>query len=182
MIGIYRITNKNNNKIYIGRSLDISRRWKEHIRDLNKGIHINQALQKDWDTYGEGNFTFDVIRQCDESELKFVELNEIFSSWEELYNVPSIKDELVYLICNYFKNKNKDYEIDFKSANCVDKRPLNFNVFVNSGDERELYFSLRNLDYINSEDDQEKYIKSNKIKMDFIKNRNADLVEIEYGG
>jgi len=30
--GIYKITNIINNKIYIGRSTDIHRRWLEHLR------------------------------------------------------------------------------------------------------------------------------------------------------
>ena len=35
MRGIYKITNKINNKVYIGESLNILRRWDEHIDDLN---------------------------------------------------------------------------------------------------------------------------------------------------
>lgn len=30
MIGIYKITNKINNKVYIGQSIHIERRWTEH--------------------------------------------------------------------------------------------------------------------------------------------------------
>ena len=33
MIGIYKIQNKLNGKIYVGQSVDIERRWKEHISD-----------------------------------------------------------------------------------------------------------------------------------------------------
>lgn len=44
MVGIYAIKNKINNKIYIGRSTDIQRRWTTHLRDARKGslckIHI----------------------------------------------------------------------------------------------------------------------------------------------
>lgn len=30
MIGIYKITNQINNKSYIGQSIDIKRRWRDH--------------------------------------------------------------------------------------------------------------------------------------------------------
>lgn len=33
MVGIYAIKNKINNKIYIGRSTDIQRRWTTHLLD-----------------------------------------------------------------------------------------------------------------------------------------------------
>ena len=35
MIGIYKIENIINNKVYIGSSNNIERRWKEHKRLLN---------------------------------------------------------------------------------------------------------------------------------------------------
>ena len=56
MIGIYKIENKVNGKVYIGQSIDIEKRWKSHISYLNKGIHRNKHLQSAWDKYGEGNF------------------------------------------------------------------------------------------------------------------------------
>jgi excinuclease UvrABC nuclease subunit len=34
--GIYRITNKINNKIYIGQSIDLVKREKDRINDLSK--------------------------------------------------------------------------------------------------------------------------------------------------
>lgn len=40
MIGIYKIVNILNNKIYIGKSSDIEKRWKEHIRH-SKTEHQN---------------------------------------------------------------------------------------------------------------------------------------------
>ena len=38
MVGIYAIKNKINNKIYIGRSTDIQRRWTTHLRDALKKL------------------------------------------------------------------------------------------------------------------------------------------------
>lgn len=180
--GIYYITNRINNKVYIGSSVNIPKRWEKHKDQLNKGIHINQALQEDWDKYGEGNFKFDVVRQCDEKDLKYVELKEINENWwDDLYNAPSLKDEIIYLIANHLIKKNKEFEIDYKSPDCTNKKPLNFNIYAKGVDnEKELYFSLRNLDYVKSEKDEEKYLKSSEIKTAYVVERNGDLVEIEY--
>lgn len=181
--GIYSITNRINNKVYIGSSKDIKNRWEKHIRDLNKNDHHNSALQSDWIKYGQDNFKFSVIQQCDEIDLKYIELEEINNTWEELYNTPSIKDELVWIVSDYLKKKNKDFQIDYKSDDCANKKPLNFNIYMKGVDgEKELYVSLRNMDYTKNQQDEEKYLKSSKIKADYISERNGDLIEIEYGG
>lgn len=41
IVGIYSITNKVNNKIYIGQSVNIYNRWKSHICELNNNHHYN---------------------------------------------------------------------------------------------------------------------------------------------
>lgn len=37
MVGIYAIKNTINDKIYVGRSTDIHRRWVTHLRDARNG-------------------------------------------------------------------------------------------------------------------------------------------------
>lgn len=71
--GIYIITNLINNKVYIGESLDIYRRWEEHKEDLNKNTHHSYKLQQDWNTYGADNFKFEIISVLDKSIAKFVD-------------------------------------------------------------------------------------------------------------
>lgn len=44
--GIYLI--KINDKIYIGSSANISKRWREHKTDLIAGRHKNMFLQRTW--------------------------------------------------------------------------------------------------------------------------------------
>ena len=70
--GIYKITNKVNNKIYIGSSKNITYRWKQHIDSLESGNHHNSRLQSDWNKYGITNFTFEVIESIknDDNLLK----------------------------------------------------------------------------------------------------------------
>lgn len=66
MIGIYKITNLVNGKIYIGQSIDIQRRFCDHrciSHESNR--HLKYALQK----YGKDNFKYEVLEECDESIL-----------------------------------------------------------------------------------------------------------------
>lgn len=63
--GIYKITCKINNRFYIGSSKDINARWNMHKWELNNNRHDNIFLQRDWNRYGEENFTFEVLEECE---------------------------------------------------------------------------------------------------------------------
>lgn len=47
MSGVYQIYNPINNKRYIGSSINVERRLKEHLRNLKKNTHCNVHLQYD---------------------------------------------------------------------------------------------------------------------------------------
>lgn len=63
--GIYKITNVTNGKVYVGSAVNFDTRWKEHVRELRKGIHHSSALQNAWNKYGEDNFEFSIIEECE---------------------------------------------------------------------------------------------------------------------
>lgn len=75
IIGIYSITNLYNNKIYIGQSNDIKRRWRNHKNDLNKNKHQNMYLQNSWNKHGENAFDFKIIELC---ELSLLDSKEMY--------------------------------------------------------------------------------------------------------
>ena len=88
MIGIYKITNKINNQSYIGQSVDIEKRKKEHLRnisDYNLNNSIYQALRK----YGQENFSFEVLEECNKEELNDKEVYWIsfYDSYNNGYNM-----------------------------------------------------------------------------------------------
>ena len=56
MIGIYKFTNKINGKIYIGQSIDIEHRRKEHLRYKDES-YFHRSLMK----YGNDNFDFEIL-------------------------------------------------------------------------------------------------------------------------
>ena len=69
MIGIYSITNLVNNKVYVGSSTNINHRFITHKSRLRNNIHCNKHLQNAWNKYGEENFKFEVIEECEEDKL-----------------------------------------------------------------------------------------------------------------
>lgn len=68
--GIYKITNLNTKQIYIGQSIDISARFKQHIKG---GLGINASttnkLYTAMQQYGVWNFSFEVVESCSKEKL-----------------------------------------------------------------------------------------------------------------
>lgn len=81
MIGIYKITNLINNKVYIGQSINLNERRKRHFRDMRYHRHSNSHLQNSYDKYGEENMRFEIIQECKDRE----ELNYYETYWFEYY-------------------------------------------------------------------------------------------------
>jgi group I intron endonuclease len=69
MIGIYCIENIKNKKKYIGRSIIIKKRFITHHSELRGGYSKIKYLQEDWNKYGENNFIFYVVKECNIDEL-----------------------------------------------------------------------------------------------------------------
>lgn len=68
LCGIYKIVCTTNNKIYIGSSLNIKKRWRYHVQDLKRGNHRNSHLQRAWNKYGSEMFKFLIIEIVPKSE------------------------------------------------------------------------------------------------------------------
>jgi group I intron endonuclease len=89
--GVYKITNTQDGKFYIGSSNNIYARKARHKRELNAGVHNNSHLQRAWNKYGEGAFHFEVLTECDESDRLETEQREINKALEnepkKLYNI-----------------------------------------------------------------------------------------------
>lgn len=78
LCGVYKITNNVNGKIYIGQSISIQSRWKEHVNSLRRGDSNCTLLQRAWNKYGEQNFTFEILEFCsadmlDDIEVKYID-------------------------------------------------------------------------------------------------------------
>lgn len=56
MIGLYAIVHVPTNRAYLGSSIDIKRRLKEHMTDLRHSRHHCSYLQNAWSKYGKQQF------------------------------------------------------------------------------------------------------------------------------
>lgn len=90
MMGIYCIEDAKS-RLYYGSSEDIETRWYAHIKGLNANRHINKKLQRAWNKYGEGFFSFYVVEVViDNSKLLEREqhwLDFVFATEEWCYNI-----------------------------------------------------------------------------------------------
>jgi group I intron endonuclease len=80
--GIYRITNKINNKIYIGSAYNLSNRFSTHKYSLKNNKHKNPHLQSAWNLYGEKEFIFEIL-EIVEDKTKIIEREQYYL---DLYN------------------------------------------------------------------------------------------------
>lgn len=83
--GIYKITNKINQKHYIGKSKNIEQRWKYHIYHKDSYKEYDKALYRAFRKYGIDNFTFEIIEEIANYEnTDFVNQREKY--WIDYYN------------------------------------------------------------------------------------------------
>ena len=70
MTGIYKITDLKNGKCYVGSSVEIGRRWKQHIwMCLGSSKCRNYPLYRAFTWHGTDNFSFEVLEECEIEEL-----------------------------------------------------------------------------------------------------------------
>ena len=74
--GIYKIENLVNGKVYVGQSINIKTRFMSHKSELKSNNHSNIHLQNSWNKYGEENFKFEILEECN-----FDNLNNLEKEW-----------------------------------------------------------------------------------------------------
>ena len=80
--GIYRITNPAENKSYIGQAVDISARFKQHIkRGLGAETPTKNKLYPALEKFGVENFIFEILEKCNREDL-----NDKEKFWIDYYN------------------------------------------------------------------------------------------------
>ena len=70
MTGIYQIRSISHpERIYIGSSVDIQKRWRKHRSGLKNYKHENARLQNHYNKYGESDLVFSLIICCNKENL-----------------------------------------------------------------------------------------------------------------
>lgn len=111
-IGIYEIKNINNNKRYIGSSIQIDKRWRDHKRDLKNNKHHSVKLQAAWNKeQNKEVFVFKVIEILD-SNINIFDREQYYidyyNKFMELYN--SNKDNIIISKLYLDRLKEKHYK------------------------------------------------------------------------
>lgn len=86
--GIYIILCLINNKSYVGYTTNLINRQYSHFYHLRKNTHTNEYLQKAWNKYGEENFIFEVLEECQDVGFNLPEREHF---WANLLNVHNRK-------------------------------------------------------------------------------------------
>lgn len=126
MIGIYKITNLINQKAYIGQSNDIERRFKEHQqKGETSRIPLDIAIQK----YGKDMFSYEVIEECDISQL-----NDKEEYWINYYHT---KDNGYN--CTNGGNQQSLGENNGRSKLTIEEVQLIRKAYANHKKQRDIY-------------------------------------------
>lgn len=68
ILGVYLIRCDINNRVYVGSSNDVYRRWNDHQSDLRAGRHKSSKLQADYTRYGARHFQHSILCTADNPE------------------------------------------------------------------------------------------------------------------
>ena len=80
--GIYKITNIENQMCYVGQAANIADRWKQHIkRGIGAETPTRNKLYPAMLEIGVENFTFEIVEECDRSQL-----NDREDYWQDYFH------------------------------------------------------------------------------------------------
>lgn len=177
--GIYKISNKKNGKIYIGSSVDVDKRWLQHKINLIENNHYNSDLQQDYNKYGKEAFEFKTMKEVDEENLRWQELEaiELYSWAYRLYNAPNIKDKIVYRICKYLEELGAEFTIDLKIE--IDNKRYNINLYCLVNGVR-VFVNLRDESFFHDKKAKEKAADSFAKKAEWVARENGYITEFYY--
>jgi hypothetical protein len=163
-IGIYKITNIKNNKVYIGSSENLYKRQIDHFGLLRRNKHHSIHLQRAWNRTlnPEESFKFEILENCKKEELLEKEnyyLNYYCKSKDYINNINKDFLKLSYnilpLAIDGFSGKHRKETINKMIMN----HPLRKNI---------LCFNLNGILY-------KEYISSNEASKDLKISRSAIL-------
>jgi group I intron endonuclease len=106
------IKNLINGKIYIGSSKTVEYRCYEHRKNLRKNKHVNSHLQCAWNKYGEENFIFENVEECNETDL-------LTNEQLLIDKIKSTDRTIGYNICNIVNKPTMTNEVKIKISQAL---------------------------------------------------------------
>lgn len=98
MAYIYKIVNKINNKVYIGKTeLAIQKRFQQHLAESTRTRSKNRPLYRAINKYGKENFYIELIEETDVPEEREIYWIAHFNSFQCGYNATQGGDGRAYL-------------------------------------------------------------------------------------
>lgn len=131
--GVYKIVNVQTGDFYIGSSINLSLREKNHFNKLKHNKHVNTYLQNVYAKYGKENLKFEILATCPKEYL--LKLEQCFiNNLNPKYNFLKIAGSSLG-----YKHSKKTLEIM--------KSKYNRNVLTKLQDGNKKYFEKRNSKY-----------------------------------
>ena len=143
--GIYKIYFINNQKVYIGSSVNLAKRKYEHLRTLRKSIHTNRYLQRAFNKMGEKHFVFEIIERCNRDSLLIKEQYWInfFNSSKAKFGFNLVPNVVGTGTSGYkLSSKQKKKRLEILEEKVWNKKKKNFK-FINPDEQVVEIFGLR---------------------------------------
>lgn len=156
MIGVYKFTNNINNKVYVGQSNNIEKRFKDHkyahLNPKHNNYHCKfyQALRK----YGFEHFTFEILEETRETLSREVFYIKEYNSYSNGYNStyggednPSFNPEIVrkrtekLLFDKEINNKLRHQGEKNPNASLTEKDVVDIRTRLKIGDSKPRVFA-----------------------------------------
>ena len=83
--GIFQIKNTQTGKILLGSSTNLHGPLNKHRFMLSIGSHANPVLQKDWNQFGAGAFTFEILEVVKPSDDPLFSLDDELTLLEQIW-------------------------------------------------------------------------------------------------
>ena len=153
--GIYSITSRKNGKRYIGSSIGIDRRWRDHLHDLKNNKHFNSHLQNHYNKYGEDDLIFTIVEVINRDKLSLQDFKKLLLKCEQKYlndweccHFNSYKFSNSSLFCRHSKAKNYTFDKSrnkYRVTYSVLGENLNFGTFATESEAIDRVTFLKTL-------------------------------------
>lgn len=83
--GIFQIRNNQTGKILIGSSKNLRGTWNSYRFQLKMGASMNRNLQEDWNKFGAGAFSFEVLDELEPNDDPRYDYSDDLTLLEEMW-------------------------------------------------------------------------------------------------